>query len=352
LIWIELSDNGYSPTCQAGLRLSRSGYSEAGITPVDQGVPQGSVLGPLLFAAYMSPISRIIDHHGIRQQHYADDTSLYVEVDDPHNFPPPNLISCSNHLSAWCLSNHMMINPHKPEAILFGSSAMLKKFDLTKSIHLAGVDVPLQPTVKILGVTLDSTLSYDPQISYISQSVNFHTRALRHIRHMLPLNFASTLSCSVVASRLDYCNSILVNTSPHNILRLQRLQNKLARVVSEVGPRTDSLPLLSKLHWLPIRDRITFKCACLTHRSLQDDAPAYLHSTLTPYVPNRALRSSDSGLLTSPNLSGRLSIASRSFAVAAPQIWNELSIQTRLSSSYDSFRRALKTELMAATLQT
>ena len=122
----------------------------------------------------MSHISRIIDHHGIRQQHYADDTSLYVEVDDPHNFPPPNLISCSNHLSAWCLSNHMMINPQKTEAILFGSSVVLKKFDITKSIHLAGVDVPLQPTVKILGVTLDLTPMTHKSLTYLSLSISTH----------------------------------------------------------------------------------------------------------------------------------------------------------------------------------
>ena len=89
---------------------------------------------------------------------------------------------------------------------------------------------------------------------------------------MLPLHFASTLAYSVVEFRLDYCNSILVNTSAHNILRLQRLQNKLDCVVSEVGPRTDPLRLPSKLNWLPIRDHITFKCAGLTHCSVEEDA--------------------------------------------------------------------------------
>ena len=246
----------------------------------------------------------------------------------------------------------MSINPQKTEAILFGSPMQLKKFDFTKPIYLAGSDVPLQPSVKILGITLDSTLSFDQHVSNISKAVNFHTRALRHIRHMLPPHFASTLACSVVASRLDYCNFILVNTSTHNLSRLQRLLNKLARVFSQVDPRTDPHPLLSKLHWLPIHDRITSKCACLTHLSLRDDAPAYLHSTLNPYAPIRALRSCDTGPFSTPNVAGHLVLVSRSFSLAAPNIWNGLSIETRLPPSYYSFRRALKTELMATNHET
>ena len=80
-------------------------------TPLHMGVPQGSVLEPLLFVAYMSPISRVIDRYGIRQHHYANDTTLYADVTDARDLPPSALTHCCEHLTAWCYTNRMQINP-------------------------------------------------------------------------------------------------------------------------------------------------------------------------------------------------------------------------------------------------
>ena len=84
----------------------------------------------------------------------------------------------------------------------------------------------------------------------------FHTRALRHIRHMLSTELAVTIGCSIVASRLDYCNSLLYGAPSTSLDKLQRCQNMLARVVTQSSSRTSAKPLLQSLHWLPIRERI------------------------------------------------------------------------------------------------
>ena len=84
------------------------------------------------------------------------------------------------------------------------------------------------------------------------QACYFHIRALRHIRASLSTEASKTIAAAIVDSRLDFCNSLLAGTSLSNLARLQRVQNTLARVVTQK-------PVLSDLHWLPVRHRISFK---------------------------------------------------------------------------------------------
>ena len=123
-------------------------------------------------------------------------------------------------------------------------------------------------SVKILRVQLDSTLSMAPNIDSVVKSYNFHIRALHHIRKSVTFEAAKTISHRLVASRLDYCNSLLFNTSRSNIQKLQHIQNKLARVVAISSWSNDAKPPLIQLHWLPIEQRIRFKIAVITSSNI------------------------------------------------------------------------------------
>ena len=105
---------------------------------------------------------------------------------------------------------------------------------------------------------------------------------------------SKTIAAAIVGSRLDFCNSLRAGTSVSNLTRLQRVQNTLARVVAQKPRFCHITPVLSDLHWLPVRHRISFKIATVTHRVLQFQQPAYLASLILRYVPARALRSSSS----------------------------------------------------------
>jgi len=213
-------------------------------TAVVSGVPQGSVLGPLLFSTYVSPISRIASHFEISQHHYADDTTLYVRLENL-SCVTTNLTECVDAMRAWFFINGMQINPDKSEIMVIGTRAQLKKVECTKKdISIGGASVSFSDTVKILGVTLDKHLSFDKHVSEVCQMMNYHIRGLRHIRPHLTVNQASQLGCSIVFSRLDYCNSVLHGTSVHNLNKLQRVQNNLARVVLNERLRNSASPLL------------------------------------------------------------------------------------------------------------
>jgi hypothetical protein len=125
---------------------------------------------------------------------------------------------------------------------------------------------------------------------------------------------------------------------------LQRVQNSAARLVVRVGRYESIDPYLKSLHWLPVRYRIVFKIAALTYRCVNGLAPSYLVELVTPYSPSRELRSSESFTLAFPK-TRQDRYGRRSFAYAAPKVWNSLPFYLRTSPTFKSFCSDLKTHL-------
>ena len=110
----------------------------------------------------------------------------------------------------------------------------------------------------------NSDMSFTDQINSLSKFCHFHIRDIRRIRHLLPLSAATALANSLVSSKLDYCNSLHNGISQANLNKIQRIQNTLARVVTNTSKFEHITPILKKLHWLPIKQRIDYKLCHLT----------------------------------------------------------------------------------------
>ena len=146
-----------------------------------------------------------------------------------------------------------------------------------------------------------------------------------------------------MCSRLDYCNSLLHGIAVTNVTKLQHVQNRLARLVTQYPPFTCSAPLLRSLQWLPVRFRMLFKINLLTYKTLCEKQSAYLHSGLASSLPSRSLRSNNDNSLS--GLRVKTNTGARSCHSCAPSLWNNLPLSVHSAISVATFKKHLKIHL-------
>ena len=308
------------------------------------GVPQGSVLGPVLFTLYTTPLSTVIQGHSIDHHLYADDSQLYVSFSAGDSGDQLNSLKCClDSVLKWMLSNKLKLNPDKTEFLLIGHEQQRQKYMDQFPVTLMGVNTNPSKSARNLGVIFDQNFSFHSHISQVCSSCFYHIRDLRRIRRHMNLDCAKSLASAMVMSKLDYCNSVLFGVREGELGRLQRVQDVLARVVTRSRPFSHARPLLQSLHWLPVKHRINFKINLLTFKSLRTSQPVYLKSLLNKSAPSRTLRSNQGPLLVVPRV--KTVTGSRAFGSCAPRLWNALPLSLRNMDSLTGFKKHLKTHL-------
>ena len=225
--------------------------------------------------------------------------------------------------------------------LLIGTKQQRLKFSDLTNLSLSNDIIPLS-LLAILASSLTLTCLSLNKYS-VSKSCHFHIRDICRIRHLHPLSAATALANSLVSSKLDYCNSLYSGISQANLNKLQRIQNSLARVITNTSKYQHITPTLKKLHWLPIKQRIDYKLCLLTYKTLTNQQPTYLYNSLPFPSHSVSTRSSDSLVLSIPYV--RSSLGKRAFSVIGPRLWNSLPPDTRNSNSLPNFRSRLKTHL-------
>ena len=201
-------------------------------------------------------------------EHKSDDTQLFISVPPLSRTTPINqLEKCLSALHYFFCLNGLALNPDKSDAIWFTTPQRARSLPPATYVNVAGTIVPFSNTITTLGVTLDNHLTFNSHVTALSRLCNFHIRALRHIRKSLTDDMAQSVAVALVSSRLDYANSLLHGTSQSNILKLQRIQNHLAKLVTQ-NYHISSSATIHSLHWLPIKRRIEFKISILTYKLL------------------------------------------------------------------------------------
>ena len=167
------------------------------------------------------------------------------------------------------------------------------------------------------------------------------------LRKMLTKDACNHALRSLVLSRLDYSNSLLININKTDIERLQRIQNRAARIVLKARKHDTATPLLKELHWLPVERRISYKVALIVYKCMHKIAPEYLITLLSmPQRSNYSLRSSkDTLYLNIPRVYSKR--GEGSFDFCGPKTWNILPYELRSSTSVESFKKNLKTYLFS-----
>ena len=313
-------------------------------TPLTHGVPQGSVLGPLLFSLYVGPLGDIMKIHGIHYMCYADDTQLYLTFGSGSAVDNiMRLQCCIRDIQSWMCKNMLKLNEGKTEVVYLKSQFRVHEDISPITVGSSVIDPSL--SARNLGVIIDSVLSMSPHLKNLCRTATNSLRYISRLRKYLDTDATKKLVNAFVISKLDYCNALFYGLPDTSIQCLQRLQNTAARIVTRTKKYEHISPVLRELHWLPIKFRLQFKMLLLTYKCIHNMAPQYMCELLTIHCASRTLRSSNDVRLLPPKIQNVKTqfYGRRAFSVAEPELWNALPSNIKSSQSCDSFKANLKT---------
>ena len=280
---------------------------------------------------------------------YADDTQLYKSVPFSElQLLVQSVETCSGNVKKWMTDNKLKMNNEKTEILLCGPKKYVESSDCDH-ICIEGENISFSDNGRNLWVYFDCTFSMEHHVKQLCKSLFFELRKISHMRAFLNEASLQKLVRSFVLSRMDYCNSLLVNLPNDTITKLQRIQNHAARLVLKKTKRDHVTPLFRKLHWLPLQARIDYKICVLCFKCINETAPSYLSDLLEQYVPSRLLRSGSQNMLKIPPRANK-KCTEKAFKHCAPYIWNSLPSDIREAKSESQFKNDLKTHLFKSHL--
>ena len=244
---------------------------------VKHGVPQGSVLGPLLFILYINDLNKALKYS--QTIHFADDTSLILENNSLKQMKKYLNFDLKN-LSNWLDANKISLNTSKTELLLFRHPN--KNINYNLKAKLNGKLLRQSKYVKYLGLYIDHHLNWNHNTNILSSRLSRSIGMLSKIRHYVNGDTLRAIYFSIFSSHLNYGSLVWAqNENNTNVKRISRLQNRAVRIINFSGHRDHAKPIYKKLNILNISDSIEMQNILFVYDSLNSRLPAILNRNFT-----------------------------------------------------------------------
>ena len=306
------------------------------------GVPQGSILGPLLFILYVNDLQRALKQ--ATSLLFADDTSIYYSHSDIKQLEA-TLNSELQSLDIWMKSNKLSVNISKSNYLIFHPSQKNLRLNLT--LKYDDQILVQKRHVKFLGVYLDENLSWKIHINYISKKISKSVGIIYRSRFLLTSATKLALYYSLIYPYLTYCNIVWFSTYETNVKRIYLLQNRAVRAMSNSDYRAHSAPLFRKLNILGIYKLNTHCIGKFMFNYSRDLLPECFDNL---FIFNNQIHDHNTRAATKYRSHAcRTNIKQFTILHQGPKIWNCLPPSITEINTISSFKRKLKEYLIESS---
>ena len=208
------------------------------------GVPQGTILGPLLFLLYINDLPNCLKHSHPRM--FADDTHLTYSAANVHDIDQ-NLNQDLKSVSEWLAANKLTLNTSKTEFMLIGSRQRIRTFHSSPTLTINETPIKRVDCVESLGLNIDENLSWNKHIDKISKKIASGIGALKRMRPFVPSSTLKYIYSSTIQPHFGYCCVVWDNCSKSSADKLQKLQNRAARMLTFSSYDTNADLLIKRL---------------------------------------------------------------------------------------------------------
>ena len=300
------------------------------------GVPEGTILGPLLFLIFFDDLPNCLSFSVPRM--YADDTHITFAGSDLHLIQS-SLYHDLENLNKWLVSNRLTLKTSKTEFMLIGSRQRLNTLSDTLKLSIYNILIEQVSSVKSLEVYIDETLTWYFHIDKLCKRIASAIAAIKRVKPFVPQSALLCIYNSLVQPQFDYYSLVWGNCGRTLSNKLQRLQNQAARVITSSGYDANVNSLFHKLSWKNLQSQRQIQKALMVFKSLNDLVPAYITSKfVTRNESNYALRDSVNKLVVP---FPRTNYMKNSFSYSGATLWNSLPCNIRESASLHQFKRLL-----------
>ena len=305
--------------------------------PVLCGIPQGSILGPLLFILHINDLPAGLKHCKVSM--YADDTLLYCEGTDLNEICI-KVNEDLQYVKTWLDHNKLSLNVNKTEYMLLGTRNRLNKInDNDVDIKINGKQLKRVRKCKHLGIIIDENLTWQDHVTNVQNKSGTGLYMLQTVKPYLDRNTLQIIYNAIVSSHLNYCDIVWDNCGVTLSNKLQKIQNRGARIINDTPWHSSGRENLTRLNWQSLENKREDNTAKMMFRILNNRAPPYLSDKFSYTEHRYNTRQSE---LNVNKIRPHSDSGKRTFLFRGAQVWNSLSEGIKSSNSIIGFNNGLR----------